>query len=246
MAETRIDCLDKGYVRLVDHMGSDLSVVNAARVSYDKESTKLSIKDERLIQYLAKHGHTSPFRHATVELEIRAPLMVARQWFKYRVGSHHMDQSCDDAGFDDPLYARNESSRRYVTEDPEFYVPEQWLSSNGKQGSGEAVSDQRTWTNKLYNLHELSIHLYQEAIAIGITPEQARLFLPAYGLYIRWRWTASLLGVIHFLKQRLGEDAQSEIRTYAQTVYTIVQDLFPCSVTALIQNPCLTTQPSTS
>jgi thymidylate synthase (FAD) len=113
-----INVLDKGYVRLVNVMGSDLSVVNSARVSYDKESTELSEKDARLIRFLAREGHTSPFRHATLQFEMYAPLMVARQHWKYIVGSDHT------------MDAWNESSRRYVTEEPAFYIPEM---TNGGQ-----------------------------------------------------------------------------------------------------------------
>lgn len=229
-------CLDKGYVSLVDSMGSDLSVVNAARVSHDKQSLRLSGRDERLIEYLAKHGHTSPFRHAALEFEVYAPLMVARQWFKYRVGSHHLeDMNCDDAGFDDPMYARNESSRRYVTEDPTFYVPEAWLSDAGKQSSGAPIpaGKQEKLTNYLMEQQDRGRQLYLSALEVGVTPEQARLFLPAYGLYIRWRWTCSLLGAVHFLQQRLGHDAQSEIRAYAEVVYQLMQEKFPVSMEAL-------------
>lgn len=114
----KINVLDRGYVRLVDHMGSDLSVVNSARVSYAKQSKELSPNDTKLIQFLAREGHTSPFRHATVQLEFYAPLMVARQHWKYVVGSDHT------------MDAWNEASRRYITIDVENYVPQplQWRS----------------------------------------------------------------------------------------------------------------------
>jgi thymidylate synthase (FAD) len=238
----KIDCLDKGYVRLVDSMGSDLSIVNAARVSFEKESTQLTPKDERLIHFLVEHGHTSPFRHATLEFEIRAPLMVARQWFKYRVGSHHMeDANVDDSGFNDPLYARNESSRRYVTEEPEFYSDVQWLEApeNRKQGSGMPLdTDAMEKWSTILSLHQsMGKQWYEAAIKAGICPEQARLFLPAYGLYIRWRWTCSLLAVVHFLNQRLHHDAQSEIRQYANGVYELVRQVFPVSIRELTQPP---------
>ena len=106
--------LDKGYVRLVNHLGSDLTVVNAARVSYQKESFELDKNDEKLISFLAKNDHTSPFRHAMLQFEVYAPLMVARQWWKYIVGSSHME------GIGDTMNGWNESSRRYVTEEPVF------------------------------------------------------------------------------------------------------------------------------
>lgn len=109
-----VKVLDEGYVRLVDHMGSDLTVVNAARVSYAKESSQLSERDIKLIKFLAGEGHTSPFRHAIAQFEVYAPLMVARQWWKYVVGSAHYE------GTGDSLDAWNESSRRYITEEPVF------------------------------------------------------------------------------------------------------------------------------
>ena len=158
-----------GYVRLVDWMGDDLSVVNAARASYMKEATSFRAPDERLVAYLARHGHHSPFRHAVVSLEIKAPLMVARQWFKYRVGAAHTPDSAEMLGLEVPpetanalgwvgqgddggdgtgdlLQARNEASRRYVTLPPEFYVPDATNGSpwrgkpaNTKQGSAGPV-----------------------------------------------------------------------------------------------------------
>ena len=135
----KIDVLDKGYVRLVDTMGTDLSVANAARVSYDKESIlredgSLIIADQRLIKFLWNEKHTSPFRHAAMTFEVYAPLFVARQWWKHTVASTHID---DQNGW-------NESSRRYITEKEEFYIPKgsDWRSKpeNSKQGSGENLS----------------------------------------------------------------------------------------------------------
>jgi thymidylate synthase (FAD) len=221
--EMKIDVLDKGYVRLVDHMGSDISVVNAARVSYDKESQELTERDGKLINFLIREKHTSPFRHAALTFEVYAPLVVARQWWKYAVASSHVD---DQNGW-------NESSRRYITEDEEFYIPtaNQWRSKpeNSKQGSGAPVEDVigQLFTDKLEETIRLGEEAYQSAMEQGIAPEQARLFLPAYGMYVRWRWTTSLQGVITFLDQRLPHDAQSEIREYADAVYVLSKDIFP-------------------
>src|SRR5690625_3633745 len=125
----KIEILDKGYIRLIDVMGDDRTVVNAARVSFDKRSEKINEKDERLIKFLAHNSHDSPFRHASLQFEVYAPLMIARQWFKYIVGSDHT------------MDAWNESSRRYITENEEFYVPkaDEWRSypDDVKQGSGD-------------------------------------------------------------------------------------------------------------
>lgn len=224
-SQERIPVLDKGYVRYVDSMGSDLSVVNAARVSYDKESGDLSDGDERLLDYLWKHGHTSPFRHVAMTLEVYAPLMIARQWWKHVVGSDHT------------MDAWNESSRRYVTEPVEFYTPSDWLEApeNSKQGSGGVIHGGITTqlTGELVALQELGEAWYTRAMEAGVTPEQARLFLPSYGMYVRWRWTASLQSLIHFIELRQGEGAQSEISQYANAVATYVTQCWPASTKAL-------------
>ena len=217
------DVLDKGYVRLVDTMGDDLSVVNAARVSYDKEVSELGEKDQKLLNFLIREKHTSPFRHASVSFEIYAPLVVARQWWKYAVASTHLD---DQNGW-------NESSRRYITEDEEFYVPSatEWRSKpeNSKQGSGEPIDELlgQRFTDRLEEIIRLGEEAYESAMNQNIAPEMARLFLPAYGLYVRWRWTTSLQGVMTFLEQRLAHDAQSEIRSYADAVLELSQQKFP-------------------
>lgn len=222
--------LDKGYIRLVDHMGTDLSVVNSARVSYAKASTELSDKDERLIEFLATHEHTSPFRHTSLQFEVYAPLMVARQWWKHVVGSDHI------------MDAWNESSRRYITEEAEFYIPEedQWRSrpENNKQGSGEALSEVISvkFTKELMDYIEQGEKLYEAAMAEGVCPEQARLFLPAYGMYVRWYWTASLQSVAHFIKLREDAHAQKEIRDYAEAVKVLSSVHFPIALRALLES----------
>ena len=230
-----IHVLDKGYVRLVNHMGSDLTVVNAARVSYAKESKELSDKDIRLIRFLARQGHTSPFRHAILQFEIYAPLMVARQWWKYVVGSAHYE------GTGDSLEAWNESSRRYITEEPAFYVPspDQWRSKpeHSKQGSGDLLSWEigKKLTEQLMEYIETGVRKYEEALKDGVCPEQARLFLPAYGMYVRWYWTASLQSVCHFLHQRLAHDAQKEIQAYAKAILELSKPLFPNALNELLK-----------
>jgi thymidylate synthase (FAD) len=225
----QINVLDEGYVRLVDTLGNDLSVVNAARVSYDKESYEFEPRDEKLLSFLVREGHTSPFRHAALTFEVYAPLFVARQWWKYAVSSTHVD---DQNGW-------NESSRRYITEEEQFYVPlhDQWRSKpeNSKQGSGEPVSESlgMVYTNKLINLIAQGTEWYHEAMDDGIAPELARLFLPAYGMYVRWRWTTSLQGVMTFLNQRLEHDAQFEIQEYAKAVRDLSEQVFPQTLKAL-------------
>lgn len=222
------EVLDKGYVRVVDVLGSDLSVVNAARVSYDKESTEMTEKDYKLINFLVKEGHTSPFRHAAITFEIYAPLFVARQWWKYAVASTHVDEQ----------NGWNESSRRYITEEPTFYIPDgdAWRSkpANSKQGSGAPIDPVigRIYTEELDNLINRGIDLYNKAMEDGIAPEIARLFLPSYGMYVRWRWTVSLQGALTFLEQRLKHDAQAEIQQYAKAVEELLEPHFHASISA--------------
>lgn len=225
----KIDVLDKGYVRYDKHMGSDLDVVNSAKVSFDRASATFEEKEARLLAFLVRDEHTSTFRHSAVTLEVYAPLIIARQWWKYAVASSHVE---DQLGW-------NESSRRYITEKVEFYLPgdDQWRSApeNKKQGSGATLNadDGETFTIALEHYQKQGLAFYESALDFGIAPEQARLFLPAYGLYVRWRWTFSLGAGLHFLQQRLAHDAQSEIREYAEAVKTILAEHFPKAVESL-------------
>jgi thymidylate synthase (FAD) len=216
-----IKVLDHGYVRMLGSLGSDIDVVNAARVSYDKEVQEFSDKDISLLSFLIKHKHDSTLRHCAIAFEIYAPLMVARQWYKHTVASSHID---DQLGW-------NESSRRYITEEPTFYIPEQWrlAPENKKQGSAGFAGPEmsRKITERLQWHIKESEGLYHHMMSLGIAPEQARLFLPAYSLYVRWRWTASLNALLHFLSLRNADDAQSEIRDYASAVGTFVNTLYP-------------------
>ena len=218
---SKVDVLDKGYVRLVDVMGNELSIVNAARVSYDKESPELSEKDLKLLAFLIREKHLSPLRHVSMTFEMYSPLMVARQHWKYAVASTFVD---DQNGW-------NESSRRYVTEKEEFYIPNEWRSApeNSKQGSGEPLDEMKSkkFTKFLTKHFTNSEALYKEALKAGIAPEQARLFLPAYSMYIRYRWTVSLASLLHFLEERLKDDAQFEIKEYALAINSLVEPYFP-------------------
>jgi thymidylate synthase (FAD) len=222
----KIDVLDKGYVRLVDVLGNDLSVVNAARVSYDKESSEFEARDEKLLEFLIREGHTSPLRHAALTFEVYAPLMVARQWWKYAVSSTHVD---DQNGW-------NESSRRYITEKEEFYIPakNEWRSKpeNSKQGSGDPINDfdGYTLTHDLVDFIDYGVALYEKAQKLNVAPELARLFLPAYGMYVRWRWTVSLQGILTFLGQRLEHDAQVEIQEFAKAIRDLTTNAFPATL----------------
>ena len=220
--------LDHGYVDLVNVMGNDTDVVNAARASFEKEVEVLKGKDIELIDFLVKHKHDSTLRHCVMTFEVYAPLMVARQWYKHVVGSTHLD---DQMGW-------NESSRRYVTENEKFYIPDvdRWRSSpaDKKQGSGDNLSPDvgAQYTQILRHMTKYYHELYRQALEDGIAPEQARLILPAYALYVRWRWTASLNAVLHFCSLRTGHGAQSEIQDYAKAVLEYTKDYYPYTVAA--------------
>lgn len=218
-----------GYVRLVDHFGSDLSFTKAARASFAKDSPEWNIKEEKLLGFLIKNNHMSVFRHAAVTLQIKAPLMVARQHWKYVVGSAHLD---DQNGW-------NETSRRYVSVDTEFYVPNsgQWRSKpeNAKQGSGAPLHPDQglVLTTQLAAHIQDSVELFDRALAKGVATEQARLFLPAFGLMQYYQWTVSVANLIHFFQERLAHDAQLEIQELAQATYELTRPLYPDTFKAL-------------
>ncbi|MEK6860399.1 MAG: FAD-dependent thymidylate synthase [Nanoarchaeota archaeon] len=240
-----IQVLNKGYVRYIDHLGTDLSVVNAARASFKKESDweyseemvdqsrilefvpRLKEADRKLINYLAKHNHGSPFRHCYVTLEIKAPIIIARQIFKHVIGVASIEEGTN----------WNEASYRYVTAEPEFYIPSSWRSApeNKKQGSGEPVGEELTENLNalLHSTIKMCMDRYELAVKHGVCIEQARGFLPANFQYTTWRWTASLQAIAHFCNLRLGKDAQSETTEYAKVIYDIVEPLFPVSMEAL-------------
>ena len=206
-----IDVLDKGFVRLVGHMGSDLNVINSARVSFGKKKDIFDNKDSKLLRYLWNHGHTSPFRHASLQFHIKAPIFVFRQWHKHQVGC-----------------SWNEISGRYVEFTPEFYYPSKYRrqSKNNKQGSfGEIdCSDE---VSRIYDTCMVYAYRdYVRLLELGVCKEQARLVLPV-SLYSECYWTCSLQAVLHFLKLRLDSHAQLEIREYAKAVKSMVTDIFP-------------------
>jgi thymidylate synthase (FAD) len=219
----------KGYVKLIDHMGSDLSFTKAARASFAKDSIEWNDKEDKLLRFLIREKHLSVFRHAAVTYQIKAPLFVARQHFKYQVASAHID---DQNGW-------NEMSKRYVTSNNEFYIPmaEQWRSApeNAKQGSGIPMDPRMgaVATKDLEEFIQAGEILYQRWLAMGMAAEQARLFLPSYGLLINYQWTVSIANLMHFLQERLAHDAQLEIHQLATGVRDLTAPLFPATFKAL-------------
>lgn len=216
--------LDKGYVKLINVMGDDVDVVNAARASFNRDVDHLEEKDYKLIQFLIKNKHDSVLRHCTMTFEIYAPLMIARQWWKHAVASSHLDEQ---VGW-------NETSRRYVIDEPEYHFPSEWRAKadNVKQGSGDPIEYSRHIDDLYKDYIEYADNLYYRLMDLGVAPEQARLVLPANAMYVRWRWTTSLQAALNFLELRLGHGAQNEITKYADAVGTYVSAYFPVTTDA--------------
>ena len=237
----REQVLDKGYVDLVDHMGSDLTVCNAARVSFSKETDweidraaearlkatgstfhaldlkTLGEKDKKLIDYLAEHGHWTPFAHPQITLRIKAPVSIRTQFFKHKQG-----------------FVENEISRRYVSFEPDFYYPE-WRGkpTNGaKQGSEHFIEIHKDIKNQYNSAVRVALYTYEQLLEEGVAPEQARFVLPQ-GMYTEWYWTGSLSAYARFYEQRMDSHAQWEIREYAKSIGSLISPLFPHSWKAL-------------
>jgi len=207
-------------VKLIDKMGSDLSVVNAARVSFAKESEweaipegghiegLLSLADEKLIKYLAKHNHWSPFGHASMQFHIKAPIFVARQLVKHQVG-----------------LVWNEVSRRYVDDEPEFYTPKEWRlkADNKKQGSSDETIE--------YNIDgaiQFVTQTYKNLLREQVAPEMARMVLPQ-NLYTEWYWSGTLMAFARVCNLRCAKDTQWETQQIANQIDKFGEKLFEYS-----------------
>ena len=226
--------ISKMEVTLVDHCGSDLSVVNAARVSMHKESVwandsdgwiegKLQDKDVKLINYLAKHNHWSPFGHAFLSFRIKAPIFVARQAGKHQVG-----------------LVWNEVSRRYVDEEPEFWFPDEWRgrAENVKQGSSGAIETlpgEFVSYSPAQNIASFALDTYTGMMKDGVAPELARIVLPQNTM-TEWIWSGSLAAFSRVCKLRLDPHSQKEIQELAGAIAGLVEPLFPVSWKALMEN----------
>ena len=204
----------------IDHMGSDLSVVNAARVSFGKKSdwqhpsigqeSGLSDRDTKLVYYLAKHKHMSPFGHAFATFHVKAPMFVARQLVKHK------------------FLRWNEISRRYVDDEPEFYEPDVWRgrSEDKKQGS-YGIVDLKTKPT-----HQYALQTYHNLLSDGVAPEQARMVLPQ-SMMTEWYWSGSLYAFAKMCGLRLQDDAQYETRLVAEQIEDVMMKLYPVSWEAL-------------
>lgn len=200
-------------VSVVDKMGSDLSVVNAARVSFAKHKTEFEDNDEKLIKYLATHDHWSPFGHASMQFRIKAPVFVARQLVKHQVG-----------------LVWNEVSRRYVDNEPEFYMPFMWRGKpeNKKQGSSDLEYE--------FDITMLMQHCkdtYNQMIEEGIAPEMARMVLPQ-NMMTEWYWSGTLYAFARVCNLRNKEDSQEETRMVTHEIARHMKDHFPVSTKYLL------------
>lgn len=201
----RVEVLDKGWVELQDLMGDDLAIVNAARVSFLGES-KGSAQDKKLLFYLLRHRHTSPFEQVEFKFRVRAPLLVWWQWVRHRTWNF------------------NAQSGRYTPfQEDDFYVPAVWRrqakdNKQGSEGTIDPAEDQRL-TGELIAHYEHGYRLYEQALAAGVAKEQARLFLPGFSVYYTWVAKIDAHNLMHFLALRMAPDAQEEIRVYAQAIY---------------------------
>jgi len=207
-------------VDLIDNMGSDLTVVNAARVSFAKHHERFIDKDEKLIAYLAKHNHWTPFGHPQIQFRISAPIFVARQLVKHQIG-----------------LVWNEMSRRYVDDTPICYIPDKWRkrAENKKQGSSEEFAPLTSNdTQYIIDTHMNAIGLYERLIGKGVAPEQARMVLPQ-STYTEWYWTGSLYAFIRVCILRTSDDAQKETRDIAEQISCIIKDLYPISYKYLLK-----------
>ena len=223
-------------VDYIDHFGDDRMVVNAARVSFNKwigEDTELLKKDKKLINYLAKNMHRSPFYQPKVQLRVHVPFFIANQLKRHQVG-----------------FDLNEVSRRYVDEEPEIYYPSEWRGrpeGSIKQGSGDQKIELIALKDKTHDMYwklepesvyktamSSILEIYNAMIAGGIAPEQARLVLPQ-SAYTTFLWTGSLYGWANLCWQRVDSHAQLEIQQMAQSINDIIEPLFPVSWAALMK-----------
>ena len=213
--------LDKGFIEVVDSLGSDLTVVNSARVSFGKRKTKFDKSDERLVRYLAKYKHYSPFRHLQVQFHIKAPEFVMRQWYQHVVGIETTSNSSTKD------HAWNEISGRYVVVE-DFYTPEIFRkqSEDNKQATEGEVENQSSakhhWDMAIFHAKEQ----YKYLLQIGVGKEQARAILPL-NQYTEVYWTASFQAIMNFIELRNEKTSQWEIQEYARELLSLMHEVYP-------------------
>lgn len=206
-----IGVLDKGFVRLEDKMGGDLSVVRAARVSY-KSEPKTPEDDLKLIRYLLKNNHGSPFEHAVFQFHVKLPIFVARQWIRHRMSSY------------------NETSFRYREAPEEFYIPTKWRKQDVKNKQGSVVDSpellHEDLSKALLVANESDMFLYRQMLNCGVAREMARMVLPT-NLYTEWYWTVNARALMHFISLRSDSHAQWETRQFSHALAKFMQRTMP-------------------
>lgn len=207
-------------VELLDYMGADVGVVQAARVSFakDADSEFDNVKDGKLINYLAKHDHWTPFAHTALKFRVAAPVPIRTQCFKHKVGM-----------------VENEESRRYISSTPEIFIPEFFRSKpegSIKQGSADKHPYDIEWKTRYQAVTKSALEAYEDMLADGVCPEQARFVLPQ-GAIVNWIWTGNLVSFANFYNKRIDTNAQREVQVVAELVGKEVEKIFPVSWKAL-------------
>ena len=208
-------------VDYVDHLGGDINVVNAARVSFAKEVKEFDLeKDTKLINYLAKHNHFTPLAHTSVTIRVKAPIFMARQFVKHQIG-----------------LVWNEESRRYIDDEPEFYIPTELRGRpvNAKQGSSGVLESSDIFTGMVVAESSRCLELYKRLLEGNVAPEQARMVLPQNTM-TNWMWTGSLVAFARVVKLRTDSHAQQEAQELAKLINDVVAPLYPVSWKALMEN----------
>ena len=208
-------------VDYVDHMGSDVNVVNAARCSFAKEVKEFDLeKDTKLINYLAKHNHFTPLAHTSVTIRVKAPIFMARQFVKHQIG-----------------LVWNEESRRYIDDEPEFYIPKELRGRpvNAKQGSNGVLESSDLFTDMIVAESSRCLDLYKRLLECDVAPEQCRMVLPQNTM-TNWMWTGSLVAFARVVKLRTDSHAQQEAQELAKLINDVVAPLYPVSWKALMEN----------
>lgn len=204
-------------IELIDVMGDDSSISNSARVSFNKWKDEFDTSDERLISYLAKHKHMTPFRHNQIQIRCKAPIFLARQLGKHQTG-----------------LSWNEVSRRYVDSGFEFFFPDEWRGrpeGNIKQGSSGIITDSKVQAGYKQLVNDC-LDQYELMINIGVSPEMARMLLPQ-SMLTEWIWSGNLLAFAHIYNERIASGAQLEAQVFAQKLDEVIAPLFPVGWQAL-------------
>lgn len=216
---------NKSNIQLIDQMGSDLSIVNDARSTFEVESRELTEKDVKLLKYLIKHQHTSPFRGVVFKFRVKAPLFVCRQWWKHIVASNHNDEQL----------SWNEKSLRYtsIKDHNEFYIPKQFRKQAKVNKQATEGILEPALNNKAVEIYEKecrsSYETYSTLLELGVGREQARgVLVPS--VYTSWVWTTSVQALIYFMKLRQGNEAQYEIQAYANSIFELVYPFIPVTI----------------